>query len=129
MTASIFIARIYGICCLVVGIGILLNREFYRKVMEDYCKNAALMLFTGFFPLFVGLVIILIHNVWVANWTVIITIFGWIALIKGIWLVVFPKTVPKFMEAYAKNYSLFTVHAIVALIFGAFLTYMGYFAG
>ena len=79
--------------------------------------------------LVIGVVIILTHNVWVANWTVIITIIGWLGFIKGIWIIVFPDTVSKFMQAYQKNKNLLMVHSVVALIFGAVLTFFGFFAG
>ena len=129
MGVSVFIARIYGICCLVVAIGIMFNREFYQRVMSDYSKNAALVFFGGVSALVIGTMIVLVHNVWEADWTVVITVIGWIALVKGVWLLVFPDTVSKIMRVYQENKSLLLVQSVAALIFGAFLTYMGYFAG
>jgi len=128
METSVFIARILGLCYLVVGAGLLLNRKAFQRVMEDFCKNAALVLYGGMFALIIGIVIILKHNIWVANWTVMITIIGWLALIKGIWIVVFPDTVSKFMQFYQKNKNLLIVHSIAAFIFGAVLTFFGFFA-
>ncbi|MGB2705936.1 MAG: hypothetical protein WBC74_03680 [Candidatus Omnitrophota bacterium] len=127
MENSIFIARIFGIFYLVAAAGMMFNRKAFQQVMGDFCKNAALVFFGGGFALVIGIVIILTHNVWVANWTVIITILGWAALLKGIWIIVFPNTVSKFMEAYQKNESLLIVHSIGAFIFGALLTYFGFF--
>ncbi|MBU1913320.1 MAG: hypothetical protein KKB22_07300, partial [Candidatus Omnitrophica bacterium] len=74
-------------------------------------------------------VIILTHNVWAANWTVMITIIGWAGLIKGIWIIVFPNTVYKFMQVYQKNKSLQIIHPIVALILGTILSFFGFFVG
>lgn len=128
METSVFIARIFGLCYLVVGAGLLLNRKAFQRVMEDFCKNAALVLYGGLFALVVGVVIILKHNIWAANWTVMITIIGWAALIKGIWIIVFPDTVSKFMQFYQKNQNLLMAHSVVALIFGAVLTFFGFFA-
>jgi len=129
MGTSVFIARIFGLCYLILGAGFLFNRKFFQQVMEDFCKNAALVCYGGLFTLVIGVVIILTHNLWVANWTVIITIIGWLALIKGIWMIVFPDTVFKFMQAYQKNRSLQILHPIVALILGAVLAFFGFFAG
>ena len=126
MQASIFIARIFGLCYLIIGVSFLLNRKAFKKIMEDFCKNAALLFYGGLFALVIGAVIILTHNVWVANWTVMITIIGWAGLIKGIWLITFPDSVAKFMQAYQKNENLLVVHAIAALIFGGVLAYFGF---
>ena len=129
MEAAIFIARIFGIFYLVVGTGIMLNRRFYRKFMEDYFKNTALVFFSGIFALIGGTVIVLLHNVWVAGWPVIVTIIGWAALIKGVWIIVFPDSVSKFMAAYRENENLLMIHAAAALILGAILTFFGFFCG
>ncbi len=87
METSVFIAKILGLCYLVLGAALLLNKGLIEKVMEDFCKNAALLFIMGVFTLVLGIVMILVHNIWVANWTVIITIIGWIAFIKGIWFI------------------------------------------
>lgn len=129
METSVFIARIFGLCYLIIGAGFMFNRKVFQRVMEDFCKNAALLFYGGVLAFVIGVVIILTHNVWVANWTVIITIVGWIGLIKGIWIIVFPNTVSKFMQAYQKNENLLMVHSIGVLIFGAVLTFFGFFAG
>lgn len=129
METSVFIARIFGLCYLIIGAGFMFNRKAFKQVMDDFCKNAALVFYGGILALVIGVVIILTHNVWVANWTVIITIIGWLAFIKGIWIIVFPNTVSKFMQAYQKNENLLMIHSIAVLIFGAVLTFFGFFAG
>ncbi len=129
METSVFIARIFGLCYLIIGAGLLFNRETLQRVTDDFCKNATLVFYGGVLALVIGIVIILTHNVWGTHWTVMITIIGWGGLIKGIWMIVFPKTVPGFLEAYRKNPKLSTVHSIGALVFGAALTFFGFFAG
>lgn len=127
MKTSIFIARIFGLCYLIIGAGFVFNRKVFKQIMDDFGKNAALVFCSGLFTLVVGVVIILIHNVWVANWTVIITIIGWLAFIKGVGMIVFPNTVSKFTQAYQKNEGLLIVHSIGALILGVVLTFFGFF--
>ncbi|MBN1405682.1 MAG: hypothetical protein JW946_04115 [Candidatus Omnitrophica bacterium] len=127
METSVFIAKLIGPCYLIIAIGMMMNMGFYQKVMEDFCKNSALVLFSGLFALIAGLLIVLSHNVWASNWTVIITIFGWGGLIKGVWLIAFPNTVSKFMHVYQTNKALLIVHPAVALALGAVFTIFGYF--
>ncbi|MFC1805279.1 hypothetical protein ACFLZ3_05610 [Candidatus Omnitrophota bacterium] len=129
MSNSVFIARIFGLCYLIIGVGFMFNRKAFTQVMEDFCKNAALSFYGGLLALVVGIVLILTHNLWVADWRVMITIIGWAGLIKGIWMIIFPGSVSGFMKAYLKNKKLLAVHSMVALIFGAVLTFFGFFAG
>ena len=128
METSLFIAKIFGLLYLVVGAGLILNRKVFQQIMDDFCKNAALILYGGIFSLVIGLVIVLTHNVWVTGWPVIITIIGWIAIIKGVWLIIFPNTVSAFMQAYQKNENLLIAQSVGALIFGIVLTFFGFFA-
>ena len=129
METAVFIARVFGLCYLIIGAGFILNRKAFQRVMDDFCKNAALVFYGGLLALVIGVVIILIHNVWVANWTVLITIIGWAGLIKGIWIMVFPNSVSKFMKVYQQKENLLMFHSIGAVIFGAVLVYFGFFAG
>jgi len=122
-----FTAKIYGPCCLLVGLGMFFRKKTYIKLMEDFAKDSALALYGGFFALAIGITIVLLHNVWQLNWTVVITLLGWAAIIKGAWLILFPDAIEGFVEAYTKNENLMTVHSIAALIIGAGLTYFGYF--
>ena len=128
METSIFIARIFGLCYLIIGAGFVLNRKAFKQIMNDFCKNTALLFYGGLFTLVIGVVIILIHNIWVANWTMIITIIGWLALIKGAGMIVFPDMVSKSMQFYQKNENLLIVHSTGALILGVVLTFFGFFA-
>lgn len=126
MENALFLARLLGTYFIIVAIGISFNRQTYQKVMEDFCKNSALVYLGGILALFFGLLIVLFHNVWMANWLVIITIFGWGGIIKGIWLIVFPKSVAKFAEVYKKKANLLTLHLILAFALGIFLSIKGY---
>lgn len=127
METPVFIARIIGPVYIILAAGIMLNPKFYQKVMEDFCKNATLVFWSGLLALIIGFLILLSHNAWVANWTVIITIFGWGGIIKGIWLIIFPNSVSQFMQAYQKNKSLLVIHSFVALALGICMTIFGYF--
>ena len=127
METPVFIARIIGPVYIILAAGLMLNPKFYQKVMEDFSKNAALVFWSGLLALMIGFLIVLSYNVWAANWKVMITIFGWGGIIKGIWLTVFPNRVSKYMQLYQKNKNLLMVHSLVALALGICMTIFGYF--
>ena len=127
METSIFLAKLLGPYCIIVAVGVLFNLRTYQRVMEDFCKNSALIYLGGILALLIGLLIVLFHNIWVANWTVIITIFGWLGIIKGAWLIILPNTAAKFTIAYQKNTALLVVHLIIVLAIGVSLTIFGCF--
>lgn len=126
MDKSILLAKFIGTYIIVIAIGMLLNLKVYCKVMEDFFKNSALVYVTGLITFIAGLAIVLVHNMWVADWRVIITVFGWIALIKGAWLIILPDTLVKITEAYVKNIKLLVIPWIIMLPIGIFLMFKGY---
>lgn len=126
MENSIFLAKILGPYIIIVALAFLFNPKTYEKVMEDFCRNSALVYFGGVFALLFGLLVVSFHNLWVADWQVIITIFGWVGLIKGVWLILFPNTVAKFTQAYQKKTTLLTLSLAIALLLGILLAVKGY---
>ena len=127
MESSIFLAKLLGPYCIIVAVGVLFNLKSYQKVMEDFFKNSALLYLGGVMALLFGFLIVLFHNLWAANWTVVITIFGWAGIIKGIWLIILPNSASKMTALYRKNTALLKIHLLIIIALGVFLTVMGYF--
>ena len=70
---------------------------------------------------------ILAHNIWVKNWQIIITILGWLSLIKGLSLLFMPELVKKYTKNIEK--SQFLPYALVlGIIIGLIITYFGFTA-
>ncbi|MFH1441280.1 MAG: hypothetical protein ABIH18_04485 [Candidatus Omnitrophota bacterium] len=126
METSIFFAKLLGSYFIIIGIGILFNLKTYQKLVEDFFKNYALIYLGGLMALIFGLLTVLFHNVWAADWVVIITIFGWMGIIKGIWLIVFPNAAAKMTQFYKQKASLLLVHSLIVLGLGVFLAVKGY---
>ncbi len=121
---SIFVARVLGVIYLAVGFGLFLFRETYilalRKLVNPvYMMPAAFMAVVG------GMALVSYHNLWVSDWRVIITIIGWIALIKGILLLLIPSYIMVFRNFLQVRSGM--VLTIVILMAGAVFFYLGFF--
>lgn len=127
MGISILLARFLGLLFVIITAGVLLNLKNYQKVMEDFFENPALVYIGGLMALVFGIFLVMFHNIWALNWTVLITILGWSSLIKGILLIVFPNMIFKMTEMCRKSTAVLAVHVIIILALGVFLTIMGYF--
>ncbi|MCR4338047.1 MAG: hypothetical protein NUV91_09620 [Candidatus Omnitrophica bacterium] len=127
MTASIILAKLIGPYCLIVATGVLLNLKTYQKMIEDLIQNSALVYLSGIFALIVGLLMVQFHNIWVLDWPVAITIVGWLGVIKGVRLIVFPNSLPKAIEFYRNNTLYLVIRLILIILLGLALTLWGYF--
>ncbi|MHC4104175.1 MAG: hypothetical protein ACYSR9_04490, partial [Planctomycetota bacterium] len=80
--AQIF--QVLSLYYIAVGIGILVNTQFYKKVFEDFIERTSILYLGGVMALGVGYLLVAFHNTWTKDLSVIITIVGWLALVKGI---------------------------------------------
>ncbi len=128
MELSLLLAKIFGLLYIAVGLGMLINRAYYRKVLTDMTTNSALVMYGGAAAIVVGLVMVLNHNLWAGGWEIIITIIAWLALLKGILLLLAPKAMLGLTKMLTKNESVFVLWAVLALILGLVLGYFGFVA-
>lgn len=126
MESSILIAKIIGIIYLSFGIGLLLNKSYYAKILGDLLENATYMIIGGFLAIVFGFLIIEYHNVWGKSWTILITLIGWFALIKGVILLAFPKFLNRFKSMLMSEKWIQFIAPLV-ILFGITFIYFGFF--
>ncbi|MBU1759197.1 hypothetical protein KKG31_09040, partial [Patescibacteria group bacterium] len=88
MEISIYLAQIWGGFFLIFGI-LFLVAKFLGRVIE-MTKDKSFVISTGYTSLLMGLVTVVIHNVWTLDWRLVITVLGWSTLIKGMIKIGFP---------------------------------------
>ncbi len=120
------LARIIGPVMIIPAIGIFLNFNTYRGMIGEFSKSQSLCYLGGSMALLMGLVILQFHNKWEAGWPVIITLMGWIILIKGLILVLFPGAVIALWHPLTASPAALIVSLVISLAIGIFLTIKGY---
>jgi hypothetical protein len=75
-----------------------------------------------------GLAIVLTHNVWVASWRVLITLLGWLLLIRGAARVLATDMLMPYAAKIIRNRQIYPVSGGVLVILGLVLCYFGYVA-
>jgi hypothetical protein len=78
-----FLAKLLGPILVAVAAGVLMNRKSLGALAQGLLRNPALLFLLGFLDFVSGLAIVLIHNVWVADCWIIITLLGWLLLVRG----------------------------------------------
>ena len=99
MTASAYIARILGPVLVIIGLGLLLEGETFRAMAGEFLRSAALVYFSGVATLAIGLAILNVHHLWTRDWRSVITVFGWLAVIGGIFRILAPNLVQRIGES------------------------------
>jgi hypothetical protein len=123
MELSILIAKITSVVYLSAALGAVFSRDHYRRLLDDLFKNAALTYLMGFTAVILGFLMVNYHNTWGKDWTVLITILGWLALTKGVLIIAFPGLVRSYSKAIFEGRGLQVfpyVAAFLGLVFGYF---------
>ncbi len=94
MNLSNYLAEIWGITIAVVSLALLIKPKLLERLFAK-AENKATMSFWGITTLIIGIAMVLVHNLWVLDWRVVITIMGWLTLIKGLDLLLLPKRMKK----------------------------------
>ena len=126
MMTSKTIAGLIGPTFIAVAAGLLLNLGSISAVLEPLSRDPALVLIYGIFLFVAGLAIVRYHNHWEANWSVLVTILGWLLVVGGLARILFPLKFATATGDFAKNSSMMAVVAAVLLAIGAFLSFKAY---
>ena len=109
-----------------IGIGIAVNPEFYKTIFSDFVERPAVLYLGGMMPLIVGYLIVAFHNTWTADLSVIITVLGWLALIKGVLILVKPKLMIAMTKGLVEKKKFMKIEAIVAIVLGVVFAGLGF---
>jgi hypothetical protein len=114
MTSSKQIAALIGPTAIVLTASELINLPIWTINIPTFTYLNGALLFVA------GLSIIRIHNYWVRNWRVMVTLAGWIYLISGLYRMFAPEA-----PQLPQNTSSYIVISVLLAI-GFFLTYKAF---
>lgn len=89
-------------------------------------KQEGLILISAFAGLVIGSMLVISHNIWDPSWTLIITILGWLSLLKGFLLAIFPKPMIHFSSMMLGKTWMYYWAGVFYMVLGGVLLYFGF---
>jgi uncharacterized membrane protein len=126
MNTSIFLAQLMGPISLVGGISLFMNADAYKAMAQEFLRSPALLYLSGLLTMTAGLAVLLNHNLWVADWRVLITLFGWLATIGGAARIAFPDRIRSIGESMLDNPIAMTIGGAIWVVIGVLFCFFGY---
>jgi hypothetical protein len=123
--ASIVLARLLGPLFLLAGLGLLVNRTHYRRMLENFLNDPALYYFSGALALVAGVAMVNFHNIWIADWRILITLIGWLSVVKGVVRLLFPQAGKRLAGKMLSPVALLVLGALITAL-GAWFCFVGY---
>jgi hypothetical protein len=121
MEMTIWLAKLLGPVLVVLAFPMLAFPKDLQKIAAEFIEQRPLIWFTGVAVMTGGLAIVNTHNVWVADWPVIITLFGWAMLISGAGRLAFPHVIIRISNKMMDQPLLTVIAGAVWILIGGFL--------
>jgi hypothetical protein len=126
MANSKTIAGLVGPTLIALAAALLINLGSISTLVESVSHDPALVLVSGVLSFVAGLAVVRVHNHWAGDWMVLVTILGWLLLVRGLVRIVFPIWVAGMAANFSQNTGLIAGEAVVFLVIGALLSYKAY---
>lgn len=125
MDVSIFLAQLFGMYFLAMGVASLLKGKELGESVDAFRKSP-LLTYVGALLTLLGLAFVIIHNVWNGTWQVVITVLAWLTLIEGLAYLWLPqKAVGKCINWFNTRWW-YIIGTIIAFVLGVFLLSIGF---
>ena len=122
--AQIF--QFFSLVYLSIGLGMIFNRETYKQMIGGFIENGCMLYLGGIMALVVGFLLVTFHNTWLSRASTIITVLGWLALIKGIVILVLPKAMISLTKAMVASNKFMTIEMVLVIVLGILFSYFGW---
>jgi len=121
MEISFYLARFWGSLFMILGL-MSVGAKLLGRIIE-YTEDKTITISTGYITFLLGLVTVVLHNIWVADWRIAITILGWVTLFKGITKIGFPEHVHKQAQMFKNQQALW---GVVIFLIGTWFFWMSF---
>ena len=123
---AIWISRFLGPVILALSVRMIVAPAGLQETTRRFLADRPLVLISGVLAMTAGLSIVNTHNVWILEWPLIVTLFGWALLLGGALRVVAPNVVDAVGGAMMDRPKMTRIVGVFWALLGAFLTFKGY---
>lgn len=123
MEISVFLAKFWG-WYLITFFSLFIFYPKRIKQLFDFTKDEKFTMIISIMAISFGLLSIIVHNLWVTDWRLMITLLGWLVFIKGVVHFSFPQLALKWVEKV--DFKWFQVMMFLAFLLGIVLLNQAY---
>ena len=123
---AIWISKFLGPVILVLSIRMMVAPAGLQETTRRFLADRPLVLISGVLAITAGLSIVNTHNVWILEWPLIVTLFGWALVLGGALRVAAPDIVHRVGGAMMEHPRMTRFVGAIWAFLGAFLTFKAY---
>lgn len=119
-------ARVLGPFFTIVAVTVALRAPDMRALLTEFTASQVWPWVTGAFILAGGIAIVAFHQFWRGAAAVIVSILGWLMVVRGVLLLAFPDVFASLANRMSGGTGVWTIAYIVMAVIGIYLTYVGW---
>ena len=123
---TVLIEQIFGLYLLIMALIFLSRVSFYREVVRNMKATSGAVFLSSSFGLLLGLFLVVIHNFWMWEPRIVVTILCWVVLIRSILWLAFPEKMVERTKIIAAGPGYYVVLILLAIL-GVFLMTRGFY--
>ena len=127
-TRTRMFARVMGPFITLIAAVTVTRSSDMRTLVTDFGANTVWPWVTGSFILLGGVSIIAFHQYWRGAAAIIVSVLGWLLVVRGLFLLLFPDTFMSLANNIIGVTAVWVTAAVVMAVIGLYLTYVGWVA-
>lgn len=120
------LSQVFGLFFILSAIIMLCRAKLYRNLITKMDIHNGAVIYPSFFALFLGIFLVIIHNIWIMGPIGLVTVICWLILIKSILWLGFPEKMHACSTKMAGGAG-FYVWPIISIILGFYLLSLRYY--
>lgn len=120
---SLVIAQVLGMYFVIMALVMIARADHYRALIAKLQPDSGIVPLAASVGLVFGLLLVVVHNLWLWESEVVITVIAWLILIKSVLWLAIPERMVTFSRVIYSGNAYFIVAVITGLIGIALLTH------
>ncbi|OBG95411.1 hypothetical protein A5697_24425 [Mycobacterium sp. E3251] len=121
-----FFSRVLGPFLVIVDVTAVARVSDMQSLLSQFEANSMWTFVTGAFILLLGLTIVAAHQSWRGAAAIIVSLLGWLIVLRGLLLVAFPKFFASLANDMIGAQAWWITACVVFALVGVYLTYVGW---
>lgn len=123
---SLFLAQSMGVYLVIISIIMLSRAKYYRELLTHVKEGNPTLILAATLGLILGIVLVLVHNIWIWESEVLITLVSWFLLIKSVLWLSLPESMVRISHKVYSGSGYYVVASIAGVI-GVLLISHGFY--
>lgn len=119
-------ARVIGPFLVAMAIAAVTRGSHLRTLLADFGATEVWPWVAGAFILLGGLAIVAFHQYWRGAAAIIVSVLGWLLVVRGLFLLFFPSTFTSLANDIVGATAVWQTAYVVMALIGLYLTYVGW---